>query len=881
MEESEDLEVPTLLLTPLGNSVSGLSLASENSTSSLSKPEEVVVDEKKSTNKAKRESKVGNLLEVEPNRASTLRWRRTSNATKAKISTKASSAHLAIKALENGEIKLDLTRAVTTELKLSSVFSQFSSMEETKKVESLKLSSNNLSATGSSTLSKFLPQFILLKSLNLDLNSLTDTSIRSLSGSLPSSITTLSLQYNLLDFGAGETFAQEILPHLPNLQFLNLGFNSLGDVGVTALSTQLVQHCPKLRALALDENGITDTGAQVLIENLRSLENVKELFLTNNPLNDITVEWLASWMTTQEPGGSRLLTVDVSSCEYKAHATVILYEAFIQNKELSINGFSHSKLKTDSEISKAFLNTLTPSQVKYGNTFDVPELGKKLQSLVYLLNEEDFTHYVRDADVDVLNCSLMGGILDPTGNRGSELIVSLEVFHGHGLRVLSAITSAERQDMINHPVVQAWMDAAWLDPRYYALKWYQKILWLFCFETAFLIGKIPFIYRYLFGVYKQSHTGKYSEAVYPDTYPVGWGLRYYIGDFLFSVGLITSFMVILFVTEDPHSYNQETHLFTRIVFESCFIFLFLCALFMEMREFWVGGRKHLQNFFNFMDFIFLCCSGLVILLRIFSIFVNPDSETNFFWLEIERVAIATVGLILWIKSLHLTTPFRAIGPFIKIMGKMLQAVLRWLLVSVFIFLSFSTAFYALYNYAEAIDPVAMPYSGVYNSFDETIFVMFEAIAGKKSISQDVASGNEDLRRISYIASIVLFFLFTFVGTLLMYSLLIASVTWSYKIVAEQQESAWGVQQLRFLLDTRDFLAKNPPTHLSVSRSKVNRLLDQRGFGKKADNRLSEVKVLEFKLNEVLRRLDDFLDFREMMGAGQSVPEEFLTSSSTE
>ncbi len=111
--------------------------------------------------------------------------------------------------------------------------------------------------------------------------SINDDEIEQLALSQPN-LTYLDLGRNTITDVGAQTIAQ----NLPQLTRLTLLHNNITDIGATAIA----EHLPKLTELDIYSNGLTDMGAEAIAKNLRHL---RRLYLGNNDITDAGAEAVA------------------------------------------------------------------------------------------------------------------------------------------------------------------------------------------------------------------------------------------------------------------------------------------------------------------------------------------------------------------------------------------------------------------------------------------------------------------------------------------------------------------------------------------------------------------------------------------------------------
>ena len=84
----------------------------------------------------------------------------------------------------------------------------------------------------------------------------------------------------------------DVLKHCPNLQTLDLRYNSVGDNGAKALADGL-KHCPNLQTLYLGRNNVGSDGAKALADGLKHCPNLQTLDLLNSNIGDNGAKALA------------------------------------------------------------------------------------------------------------------------------------------------------------------------------------------------------------------------------------------------------------------------------------------------------------------------------------------------------------------------------------------------------------------------------------------------------------------------------------------------------------------------------------------------------------------------------------------------------------
>jgi hypothetical protein len=98
----------------------------------------------------------------------------------------------------------------------------------------------------------------------------------------------LHISDNIID-GMGITAIAESLKKNSSLRELDLSYNSIGDIGVTALSTVLRHPNSALEKLDVKWNSIGEMGATVIADGLENNSTIKELALSSNSIGDIGV----------------------------------------------------------------------------------------------------------------------------------------------------------------------------------------------------------------------------------------------------------------------------------------------------------------------------------------------------------------------------------------------------------------------------------------------------------------------------------------------------------------------------------------------------------------------------------------------------------------
>ena len=99
------------------------------------------------------------------------------------------------------------------------------------------------------------------------------------------SLRTLNLGGNSLG-AAGATAVADGLTHTLNLQTLNLGINGISNGGATAVADGL-KHTPNLQTLDLSDNGIRHVGATAVADGLKHTPNLHTLDLSYNVIGDV------------------------------------------------------------------------------------------------------------------------------------------------------------------------------------------------------------------------------------------------------------------------------------------------------------------------------------------------------------------------------------------------------------------------------------------------------------------------------------------------------------------------------------------------------------------------------------------------------------------
>jgi len=160
----------------------------------------------------------------------------------------------------------------------------------TSKVESLIVTINHLTDATAISLSNALLHNITLKSLSLTGNRngtnsgwiILATSLREIM------LEKLHISDNFID-GMGITAIAESLENNSSIRELDLSYNSIGDIGVTALSTVLRHPISALEKLDVKWNSIGEMGATVIADALENNFSLRELSLSGNSIGDIGV----------------------------------------------------------------------------------------------------------------------------------------------------------------------------------------------------------------------------------------------------------------------------------------------------------------------------------------------------------------------------------------------------------------------------------------------------------------------------------------------------------------------------------------------------------------------------------------------------------------
>ena len=216
------------------------------------------------------------------------------------------------KALGSGDqvlpvVMLDLSGNKLSDECISNLF--LSSASSTfKLLESLNLSGNEIQHQGISSIVVALKNALItdadssaLTYLNLSENHLGKLSLQSLekavNDGILANLSELNLQKSLTDDAVIclTTFIRALLAHCPKLKHFDLGYNSLGEPGVSALASQNGEYASRLFLLGLNGTEIGDGAFQLV-----GPYNLHVLQLMNNDISAIGIKHLSD-LFSKEP----------------------------------------------------------------------------------------------------------------------------------------------------------------------------------------------------------------------------------------------------------------------------------------------------------------------------------------------------------------------------------------------------------------------------------------------------------------------------------------------------------------------------------------------------------------------------------------------------
>jgi hypothetical protein len=203
-----------------------------------------------------------------------------------------------------------------------------------------------------------------------------------------------------------------------------------------------------------------------------------------------------------------------------------------------------------------------------------------------------------------------------------------------------------------------------------------------------------------------------------------------------------------------------------------------------------GAYNYFSSIWNYFDIV-----G-------FSLVIVNIPYRLYCW-ENEPVLQSIAALALWFKLLSYARAYRSIGPFVRMLVKILTNISAFVLVLAAVIVAYSHALFLLFRRQT---------TSTYSSWD-VLFLMYQAMLGDFDTTDFDANPWPGLVRLLFVG-------FTFTVTVIMLNLLIALMTDIYGRVQRNVENEWLVERCKIILEVEALL----PRYLTQSDSLFPRWL---------------------------------------------------------
>ena len=214
-----------------------------------------------------------------------------------------------------------------------------------------------------------------------------------------------------------------------SLIFLDLSGNSLGDAGVSKISSDCLPQAQALESLVLDENNISDQGATKLGHSLRQHKQttLQHLSLASNSIQTEGAQYLASCLCTN----STLQSLNLSSNWILDQGLLMLSNALMRNTTLrslrvASNGVTDDSIRSSKGMSHALSVNLTlkildldQNALKPAAQDEFVARIRECNTGLTLLNIGSNTHFFRRET----GASILAAVQMPTRRRFGDRMV--------------------------------------------------------------------------------------------------------------------------------------------------------------------------------------------------------------------------------------------------------------------------------------------------------------------------------------------------------------------------------------------------------------------------------------------------------------------------
>ena len=193
-------------------------------------------------------------------------------------------------------------------------------------------------------------------------------------------------------------------------------------------------------------------------------------------------------------------------------------------------------------------------------------------------------------------------------------------------------------------------------------------------------------------------------------------------------------------------------------------------------------RSYFQDRWNYIDWVTYAMLIIVIILHVINVAVQSNKYNDVFI----RIFACTIILV-WLRLLKFVRPFPAQGPFVVILGKILEDTFRWAFVIAMFYIPYAIAFWMLFG-GRSKHPV--------RGYD-TFFHLTYTILQYPLVSN---YGFDDLEEVAPIMTRVLCGTFLMISAVVLMNMYIALLSNTFQRVYDNARATATMQRARLLRD---------------------------------------------------------------------------------
>lgn len=244
-------------------------------------------------------------------------------------------------------------------------------------------------------------------------------------------------------------------------------------------------------------------------------------------------------------------------------------------------------------------------------------------------------------------------------------------------------------------------------------------------------------------------------------------------------------------------YRIDTTNVDNIFFKGLILALYFCNTYYigkECLELKRGGSiNYCSTIWNYFD--------IVQYLLVFTFLPLKFYDSSYQW-----VVLSLLGPIFWIKFLHFARGFKTIGPFVRMLFKMIGDISHFLILFSIFLLGYSHGFYMLLG--DTVDE--------YSTIQRTIMSLFNLNLGDYDYEVFYDTSFK-------LTSHILFISFTVISVIVLMNLLIAIMGDSYSAINEKAEKEWRLELAKLILHMQTLY---DPTHKQIKSINVLYVLEE-------------------------------------------------------